>query len=134
MRGTPAKQLDLEVAYAAADLQDRSARNPTRRNVVDYCPRRRGESSALIALRCTPGEAARKDRLVIVVIAAFRHSDSISVCVAATLCRTDSGSPGDPASLRASTVTRAIAVLDEGSSPGREPSGADDVDAVSVAT
>ena len=48
MRGAPAKQLDLEVAYAAADLQDRSARNPARLNVVDYCPRRGGESSALI--------------------------------------------------------------------------------------
>jgi hypothetical protein len=58
MRGAPTKQLDLEVAYAAADLQDRSARNPTRLNVVDYGPRRGGESSALIALRCTPGEAA----------------------------------------------------------------------------
>src|SRR6516162_3418418 len=58
MRGAPAKQLDLEMAYAAADLQDRSARNPTRLNVVDYCLRGWGESSALIAPRCTPGEAA----------------------------------------------------------------------------
>src|SRR5215472_12234008 len=58
MRGAPAKQLDLEVADAAADLQDRGARNPARLNVVDYCPRRGSESSAPIALRCTPGEAA----------------------------------------------------------------------------
>jgi len=58
MRGAPAKQLDLEVADAAADLQDRSARNPARLNVVGYCPRRGGESAALIALRGTPGEAA----------------------------------------------------------------------------
>jgi len=81
MRGAPAKQLDLEVAYAAADLQDRSARNPARLNVADDCPRRGGESAALIALRGPPSEAAGKDRLVIVVIAAFGHADSISVCV-----------------------------------------------------
>jgi hypothetical protein len=58
MRGAPAKQLDLEVAHAAADLQDRSTRDPARLNVVDYCPRRGGQSSALIPLRCTSGEAA----------------------------------------------------------------------------
>ena len=58
MPGAPAKQFDMEVAYAAADLQDGSARNPARLNVVDYCLRGWGESSALIAPRCTPGEAA----------------------------------------------------------------------------
>ena len=86
MRGAPAKQLDLEVADAAADLQDSRARNPARLNVVDYCPRRGGESPALIALRCAPSEAAGKDRLVIAVIAAFGHDDSISVCGAVTPC------------------------------------------------
>jgi hypothetical protein len=51
VRSAPAKQLDLEMAHAAADLEDGGARDPARLNVIDYCPRCGRETSALIALR-----------------------------------------------------------------------------------
>src|SRR5215470_3583459 len=78
MCGAPTKQLDLELPDAAADLQDRSALNPPRGDEVDNPLRRRGQAPPLIALRLTSREAARKDRLIIVRIAALGHGVSIS--------------------------------------------------------
>src|SRR5215472_7760322 len=77
MCGAPAKQLDLELPDAAADLQDRSARNPARGDEVDNPLRRRGQAPSLIALRLTSREAAGEDRLIVVRIAALGHGVSI---------------------------------------------------------
>ena len=79
MCGAPAKQLDLELPNAAADLQDRSALNPLRGDEVDDPLRRRGQAPPLIALGLTSREAAGKDRLIIVWIAALGHAVSISL-------------------------------------------------------
>ena len=77
MCGAPAKQLDLELPNATADFQDRSALNPLRGDEVDNPLRRRGQAPSLIALRLTSREAAGKDRLIIVRIAALGHGVSI---------------------------------------------------------
>ena len=79
MCSAPAKQLDLKLPDAAADLQDRSALNPPRGDEVGNPPRCRGQAPPLIALRLTSREAAGKDRLIIVRIAALGHGVSISL-------------------------------------------------------
>jgi hypothetical protein len=79
MGGAPAKQLDLELPDTAADLQDRSAVNPPRGDEVGNALCRRGQAAPLIALGLTSREAAGKDRLIIVWIAALGHGVSISL-------------------------------------------------------
>ena len=95
-------QLDLELPNAAADLHDRSALNPPRGDEAEDPLRRRGQARPLIALRLTSREAAGKDRLIIVWIAALGHGVSISLS-------TRSRTPGD-----SGFFDYAVALLDEG--------------------